>query len=305
MALESETPEESPDAWDEKDWDTRTRPTRSARDAYNALVLIPIARWVFDKHRIHPAYGMTWRKKFKLAWRLYRNTMKVKTGTSYRAHLAMAAKLLEIPPETTGAVVECGCWIGGSTINLSIICELVGRDLIVYDSFEGLPPAEANDRHAKPEAAGMFHGTIERVREHVRRHGVIDRCEFRKGWFNDTLPHHAEPIVLAFLDVDYQASLHDCIVNLWPHLTEQGYVFIDEFMYLDYCALFFSERFWKQYFDAPPPGLMGAGTGVGVGQFYLGPFDWGTDPTSVAYTRKDFYGRWDYVRDDPEPKGSD
>ena len=33
---------------------------------------------------------------------------------------------------------------------------------------------------------------------------------------------------LAFLDVDYQASLDDCIRELWPHLTDHGYVFIDE-----------------------------------------------------------------------------
>jgi len=245
---------------------------------------------------------MSWWKKFLHAYRLYRNTMRVRTGTSYKAHLAMAAKLLEISPDVKGAVVECGCWLGGSTANLSLICDIVGRDLIVYDSLEGLPDAEEHDRHATPAAQGLFRGDLDRVKDNVRRYGSIKRCEFRKGWFDQTLPHHTEPIVLCFLDVDFQASLHDCVVNLWPHLTDQGYLFIDEFMYIDYCALFFSERFWKQYFDAPPPGLMGSGTGVGVGQYYLGPFDWSIDPTSIAYTRKDFYGLWDYVREDPAPE---
>ena len=272
-------------------------PTRSMRDLYHALSLILVSRWVFDKRKIHPAYGMTWRKKLKLARRMYRNTRHIRTGTSYKAHLAMAAKLLEIPPETKGIVVECGCFIGGSTANLSLICDIVGRDLIVYDSFEGLPVGEANDKYANPHTPGLLRGDLEVVEDNVRRYGVIERCTFRKGWFSDTLPHHTEPIVLCYLDVDYQASLHDCVVNLWSHLTEQGYMYIDEFMYIDYCALFFSERFWRQYFDSPPPGLMGVGTGVGVGQYYLGPFDWLVDPTSVAYTRKDFYGLWDYVRE--------
>ena len=40
-----------------------------------------------------------------------------------------------------GVVVECGCFLGGSTANLSLVCEVVGRELIVYDSFEGLPAA--------------------------------------------------------------------------------------------------------------------------------------------------------------------
>jgi O-methyltransferase len=285
---------------DQADLGILRRPMRSMREAYHALSIPLVARWVFDKRLVHPAYAMTWRKKLELAYRMYRNNMRIRTGTSYKAHMAMAAKLLEIPPEIEGVVVECGCWLGGSTANLSLVCDIVGRDLVVYDSFEGLPAGEPNDRYANEHTAGLFRGALERVEENVRRYGVIERCRFRKGWFNETLPAHTEPIVLIFLDVDYQASLHDCVVNLWPHLTEQGYLFTDEFMYLDYCALFFSERFWKQYFDAPPPGLMGVGTGIGVGQYYVGPWDESIDPTSIAYTRKDFYGLWDYVREEPE-----
>jgi O-methyltransferase len=271
---------------------------RSLRDAYHILSLPFAVLFLFDSRDIHPRYKMNRVKRFKLAVRMFRNTRRINTGTSYKAHLAMAVKLLEIPPDTSGVVVECGCWLGGSSANLSLVCDIVGRDLIVYDSFEGLPRGEPNDKYAPPAAEGAYRGDLDVVRDNVERYGVIERCQFRKGWFQDTLPHHTEPVVLCFLDVDYQASLHDCVVNLWPHLTERGYVFIDEYVLVDYCALFFSERFWKQYFDAPPPGLMGTGTGVGVGQYYLGPFDWLIDPTSIAYTRKDSYGLWDYVRDD-------
>jgi len=256
--------------------------------------------------RIHPAYNLTWERKAQLAYRMWRTTRGVTTGTSYKAHLAMASKLLEIPPEVRGVVVECGCWYGGSTANLSLICDIVGRDLIVYDSFEGLPPPEGNDLYAKDEATGMLKAELELVQDNVRRFGAIERCTFRKGWFRDTLPNHTEPIVLAFLDVDWQASLNDCISNLWPHLTERGYVFIDEFVLTDYCALFWSERYWKTRFDTTPPGLIGSGSGVGTGGYYLGPFDewnWIQDPTSVAYTRKDFSGYWGYYPEDSGVKG--
>ncbi len=251
--------------------------------------------------RIHPAYGLTWRRKVQLAYRIRRTTKGVTTGTSYKAHLAMASKLLEIPPDVKGAVVECGCWLGGSTANLSLVCDIADRDLIVYDSFEGLPPPEDNDLYAKDEATGMLKGELELVRDNVRRFGAVDRCQFRKGWFSDTLPSHTEPVVLAFLDVDWQASLDDCITNLWPHLTDGGYVFIDEFVLTDYCALFWSERYWKTRFDTTPPGLIGSGSGVGTGGYYLGPFDewnWIQDPTSVAYTRKDFSGYWGFYPED-------
>jgi O-methyltransferase len=251
--------------------------------------------------RQHPGYGFTWRRKVQLAYRMWRTTRNVTTGTSYKAHLAMASKLVEIPPEVEGAVVECGCWYGGSTANLSLICDIVDRDLIVYDSFEGLPPPEKGDLYAKDEATGLLRAEVDLVRENVRRFGAVGRCTFRKGWFSDTLPDHKEPIALAFLDVDWQASLDDCVRNLWPHLTDKGYVFIDEFVLTDYCALFWSERYWKTRFDTTPPGLIGSGSGVGTGGYFMGPFDewnWIQDPTSVAYTRKDFSGYWGFYPED-------
>ena len=275
-----------------------TRLIRWVARAYDVGSLPIAVLFLFYDRGIHASYGMTWRKKVRLAWRMYRNTRRIETGTSYKAHLAMAAKLLTIPPSTKGVVVECGCWKGGSTTNLSLVCDIVGRDLVVYDSFEGLPPPQPNDKWAVQSATGFLRGDVEVVRETVRRYGAVERCQFRKGWFSDTLPTHEEPVVLCYFDVDYEASMHDCVVNLWPHVVPQGYVFIDEFTRLDYCAIFFSERFWKEHFDTAPPGLLGAGTGIGVGQYFLGP--WRTKPplqlpTSVAFTRKDFYGLWDYV----------
>jgi len=251
--------------------------------------------------RIHPAYNLTWRRRIILAYKMWRNTRKITTGTSYKAHLAMASKLFEIPPEVEGVVVECGCWYGGSTANLSLACQAAGRRLIVYDSFEGLPAPEGEDLYAKPEATGMLAVDLERVKRNVERYGAIECCEFRKGWFKDTLPNHKEPIVLMFLDVDWQASLDDCITNLWPHLVDKGYVFIDEFVLTDYCALFWSEEYWRRRFGRTPPGLIGSGSGVGLGGYYLGPFDewnWSHDPTSVAYTRKDFSGYWNYYAEE-------
>jgi O-methyltransferase len=253
--------------------------------------------YLFLDPRIDPAYGLTWPGRLRLAWRMLQTTRGVNTATSYKAHLAMAVKLLEVPHEVDGVVVECGCFLGGSTANLSLVCDIVGRQLIAYDSFEGLPAPKGNDKYARDEQTGFLRGDLETVRSNVRRYGAPDRVTFRKGWFEDTLPRHSEPIVLAFLDVDYQSSLHECVRNLWPHLTERGYVFIDEYVLTDYCALFWSERYWRENFDTTPPGLLGSGTGIGVGQYYLGPFEeWHApqDPTSVAYTRKDFSGHWGY-----------
>ena len=52
-------------------------------------------------------------------------------------------------------------------------------------------------------------------------------CEFVKGWFKDTLPRMEGSILLAFLDVDLEASLHTCVRYIWPHLVEKGFIFIE------------------------------------------------------------------------------
>ena len=149
--------------------------------------------YLFLNPRFHPAYGMTWRRKIALAWRMVQTTRAVNTATSYKAHLAMAVKLLETPPEVEGVVVECGCFAGGSTANLSLVCRIVGRKLIAYDSFEGLPEAKPGDRYAVEGWPGGLAQDVETVRENVRRHGALEVCEFRKGWFEQPFPPTPSP----------------------------------------------------------------------------------------------------------------
>ena len=271
---------------------------------YDLLSLPFTIGFVLSSPRIDPAYGLTAWKRFRLGLRMYRNTRRVWTGVSYRAHLAMAVKLFEVPASQKGVVVECGCFRGGTTANLSLMCEAVGRELYVYDSFAGLPEASEGDQLANPDGAGFLQASLDHVKEHVRSHGAIDLCTFVPGWFEDTVSTHEPPIVMMFLDVDYQASLRDCILGLWPKLTRRGLCFVDEYVYNDYCALFWSERFWAQHFDRTPPGLLGSGTGIAVGGFFLGSQGGLKDPNvfsvaaSVAYTRNDWSGYWGYYPED-------
>jgi O-methyltransferase len=262
--------------------------------------------------RVDPAYGLTPWRRVLLALRFFWNNTRVTSASSYRAHLVMAMKLLEVPPTVPGDVVECGCYKGAMTVNLSIICKIVRRRLHVYDSFEGLPPPTARDFWPAnvPFSPGVFKGSLEEVRGNVQRFGVLEVCEFHKGWFKDTLPQHEGDIALAVVDVDYYSSLYDCVVNLWPHLVEGGFFFIDEYVFIDYCALFYSERFWSTHFHCVPPGLIGAGAGVQVGEYYLGPWEELSafhNPASIAYTRKGYKALWDYYpaeREEPPGKGS-
>jgi O-methyltransferase len=276
------------------------------------LLTVPFTiHFLLSSPRIDPSYRLTAWRRFRLGLRMYRNTRRIWTGISYRAHLAMAVKLFELPPTQPGVVVECGCFRGGTTANLSLICEIVGRDLYVYDSFEGLPAAVEGDKYASAAGAGFLTAGLDQVKAHVVEHGAPGVCTYVKGWFADTTPHHGPPIALLFLDVDYQSSLTDCILHLWPKLIDRGLCFIDEYVFNDYCALFWSERFWAKNFDRTPPGLMGSGTGISLGGFYLGGgFGQRNDfarPASIAYTRKHWSGYWGYYPDEqgdaPESAG--
>lgn len=259
--------------------------------------------FILNSKHIHKYYNFTFRKKLSLGFRMFLNTIRIQTGTSYKSHLAMALKILETSPDVLGDIIECGTWKGGCAANLSLVCKIVGRKLLIYDSFEGLPEGNAGDREAKFYKKGDYCCTLEEVRKNISSHGEIESCEFIKGWFEETLPNLRSPILLAFLDVDLEASLDTCVRYIWPHLVDSGYIFIDEVVGTDYCALFYSEKYWKKNFNRTPPGLIGAGTGLPLGEYYIGPYsERNGHPTwhanAGAFTRKDMSGYWAYYPDE-------
>ena len=64
----------------------------------------------------------------------------VELGSTPSEGLIMAEALLSL--EAPGEVIECGCFNGGSSAKLSIIAKTVGKKLMVFDSFEGLPEVD-------------------------------------------------------------------------------------------------------------------------------------------------------------------
>jgi O-methyltransferase len=268
------------------------------------VLTVPVSiLFILSSRRIHPSYGMSLLRKLALGWRMFLNTVRIPSGSSYKTHLAMALKILETPPDEPGDVIECGTWKGAAAANLSLVCRLVGRRLKVYDSFEGLPEPRPGDREGVHYKKGDYCGTLEEVRANIARYGAGESCDLVIGWFHETLPRLSSPVLLAFIDVDLEDSLDTCVRAIWPHLTLRGYIFIDEFVGLDYCALFYSERYWRTHFKRDPPGLVGAGIGLALGEFYIGPWSERDDhplqhPNAAAYTRKDFSALWTYCAPD-------
>lgn len=266
------------------------------------VLTVPISIFfILNSTAIHPAYKISFFKKYALGFKMFLNKLRIQTGTSYKAHLAMGLLVLETPPDVVGDIIECGTWKGGSAVNLSLIARLTNRKLKIFDSFEGLPESQPEDREGF-YATGDYCGSLEEVKRNIEKYGAIECCEFVKGWFDETLPKLDTPVLLAFLDVDLELSLETCVRNIWDNLTDQGYIFIDEYVGLDYCAIFWSEKYWETYFNRTPPGLIGSGVGLPLGEYYIGNIKSNVNrplhhPNAGAYTRKDYSGYWIHFPD--------
>lgn len=156
----------------------------------------------------------------------------VPIGTTPTDGLFLAEMILNM--KASGAIVECGCYAGGSSAKLSILASLLGRRLIVFDSFEGLPAVSSSylrDHHCRRGeewisdwTAGRYAARLDDVKTNVRNYGEIAVCSFVKGWFSDTLSGNTlpEPIAFAFADVDLANSARDCFTAIWPCISDAG-----------------------------------------------------------------------------------
>jgi hypothetical protein len=82
---------------------------RKVHDWYEFLSLPFLVVFLFFDRGLHKGSGVTLRRALSLAYRMRRTTRRVETRTSFQAHLAMAAKILSIPPDVCGVIVEAGC----------------------------------------------------------------------------------------------------------------------------------------------------------------------------------------------------
>lgn len=234
-------------------------------------------------------YKVGFFRKVWLVYRMARNRAKVTTSSHWLEHLIMATQILRVPPTVEGCVVECGSFKGGSAANLSLICALCNRNLEIFDSFQGLPdPADADKSHAVVDqreihtyTKGAFQGTLSEVKASITKCGRIEICHFNVGYFDQTLPDFHGKCILAFLDVDLTESLKTCLIYLWPLLQDGCFLFTHEAHHMEIAGQFFDEPWWRLKMRTAAPGLIGAGTGLG-----LFPFPGGYK-SSLGYTMKD------------------
>lgn len=235
-------------------------------------------------------YNVGFLTKLGLVLKMIKNNKKVTSSSTFLEHLAMATRILNIPPSVEGCVVECGCYKGGSTANLSLVSALCNRRLEVFDSFEGLPQPSNRDsvhtvldlREFHTYSKSAWYGSLEEVKKNISRYGKIDVCNFNVGFFEDTLPKFNKGCAFIFLDVDLRSSLEACLKYLWPLLRDGSYLFTHEAPHMEIASLFFDRQWWRDNLNCDYPGLVGAGCGLG-----LTPGT-GAFRSSIGYTIKNY-----------------
>ena len=233
---------------------------------------IPIILSTYFDRGTGREYNISFAAKISLMFRTIGNNKKVPSATHYLEQLTMITKILNIPRSLEGCVVECGTFKGGSATNLSLACELCGRKLEIFDSFEGLPEPSSEDKIHEVVSSrelhlyekGAWRGTLEEVKGNISKYGKIGVCNFNVGYFEDTLPKFKKNAVFIFLDVDLSDSLKTCLKHLWPLLRDDCRLFTHEAHHLKIASIFFDEAWWRGNVNAEAPGLIGAGCGLGL-----------------------------------------
>ncbi len=143
-----------------------------------------------------------------------------------------------------GDFVECGVWRGGMS---AAIAEIFKRkkNIYLFDSFEGLPPAkEIDGKEAlawqKDVNSPVYYDNCSADEAYAKQAMALAACDsytIYKGWFDQTLPNfknHA--IAILRLDGDWYDSILVCLENLFPQVVDGGIVLIDDYYTWDGCS---------------------------------------------------------------------
>jgi hypothetical protein len=160
---------------------------------------------------------------------------------AYVDNLRLAKRIRDID----GCVIECGVWRGGMSAGLAMVLGQ-HREYFLFDSFEGLPPAQEIDGPAAfewqrnmsaPDYYDNCSAPVEFATNAMRRAGATS-FHLVKGWFRETLPRFQppSPIALLHLDADWYESTIVCLDHLFDRVAPGGLIVVDDYYTWDGCS---------------------------------------------------------------------
>lgn len=152
--------------------------------------------------------------------------------------------LCSVGAPTTGCIVECGVWRGGMSAGIADM--LPSRQHVLFDSFEGMPPATEADGDCavawqNDTTAIGYHDNCRAERgyaEGAMAMSAAKNYRLVQGWFSDTMADFVppEPIAVLRLDADWYDSTMQCLEALYPKVMQRGLIIIDDYYAWDGCS---------------------------------------------------------------------
>ena len=152
-----------------------------------------------------------------------------------------------------GDFVECGVWRGGSSMIIAKILfdrAITDRKLLLYDTFEGMvEPADIDktydgvlarkllNEEPKEQSVVWAYSPLDEVKANIAKTGLNpNQIKFIKGDVSETLLDNApEEISLLRLDTDWYESTKLELEMLFPSVTKNGLIIIDDYGHWEGC----------------------------------------------------------------------
>lgn len=147
------------------------------------------------------------------------------------------------------ALLEAGCFNGGSSAKFSIVCAMLGYRLSIYDSFEGVEEMSLEEKVGTYDFSGKYAASENLVRDNIMRYGEISVCSFHKGWFADILASTRVPypVRVAYIDCDVAKGTGEALQGIVPALVDDGWIFSQDFHIKPVIKLLLDPNTWLAF----------------------------------------------------------
>lgn len=157
--------------------------------------------------------------------------------------------LAERHARSSEILLEAGCFNGGSSAKFSIMCAMLGYNLCIFDSFEGVEEMTDEEKGASYDFSGQYKALEETVRENIKKYGEIGVCSFYKGWFKDTLAVEGapKPVRVAYIDCDLATGTREVLQGIVPALVSDGWIFSEDYHIQPVFAVLHRDDTWLPF----------------------------------------------------------
>lgn len=167
--------------------------------------------------------------------------------------IAAVSRLLALHAQPGEAMVEAGCWRGGSTAKFSILCRRFGLKLRVYDSFEGVESLDVSVHPNEWKFGGQYACDEQAVKRTVEQFGRIEVCTFHKGWFSATFASPVPaPVRLAYIDCDLAKGTIEVLQGVLPSMVPGGIALSQDFHIAPVREALLDAKTWESLGVSPP-----------------------------------------------------